>query len=316
MKKVVVVGGGSGTFNVLKGLKHYPVELTAIVTAFDNGGSSGLLRDEFGTLPAGDVRRCLVALAPDEGDATLRDLFNHRFKSDSSLCGHSFGNLFIQALTAISGDEVSAIERAGKLLGIQGTVLPVSTDNAHLCAELENGEIVKGETNIDIPKHNGAFKIKRVFLAPDARIHSKTAEAIESADLIIFGPGDLYSSVIPNILVNGFSESVARSRAKTVMVVNAMTKWGETHHFKASDFAKELLAYLGLPVLDAIICNTSELCGELVQKYAFARAYPVMVDEKVLRSFAKKVLLADVVSQSDVVRHDAQKLSQILSDLV
>ncbi len=316
MKKVVVVGGGSGTFNVLKGLKHHPVHLTAIVTAFDNGGSSGILRDEFGTLPAGDVRRCLVALAPDEGDATLRDLFNYRFKSDSSLRGHSFGNLFLQALTDVAGNEVDAIERAGKLLGINGVVLPVSTDNAHLCAELENGEVIKGETNIDIPKHDGALKIKRVFLSPDARINPRAAEALEQADLIVFGPGDLYSSIIPNMLVKGFSDSVVRSCAKTVMVVNAMTKWGETNHFKASDFVRQLLHYLGLPVLDALVYNASELRGELVQKYAFERAYPVIVDEKTLHSYAKKILHYDVVSQSDVVRHDAQKLSRVLVDFL
>jgi uncharacterized cofD-like protein len=183
MKKIVVIGGGSGIFNVLKGLKNYPVEITSIVTAFDNGGSTGILRDEFGTLPQGDIRRSLVALAPESENSTLRDLLNFRFPKESSLKGHSFGNLFLQALTSISVSEVGAIKMAADILNIKHKILPVSTDDATLCAKLSNGKIIKGETNIDIPQHDGSIKIKKIYLEPDANIYSESYKAIVSAIL-------------------------------------------------------------------------------------------------------------------------------------
>ncbi len=316
MKRVVVVGGGSGTFNVLKGLKHYPVAITAIVTAFDSGGSSGLLRDEFGTLPPGDVRRCLVALAPEGEDTTLRDLFSFRFKKDSSLQGHNFGNLFLQALIETSGGELEAIRRAARLLNIKGAVLPVSTDRAHLCAELEDGAVIKGETNIDIPKHDGALKITRVFLEPAASLCDDARRVLQEADLIIFGPGDLYSSIIPNTLVRGFGEAVKKSRAKTCFVMNAMTKWGETNGFAAPDFAKELLHYLRLSRFDFIICNASSFEPELLARYKKERAEPVAAALPALRAYTHAVLHEDVLHRSDIVRHDPQKLAAALARLL
>jgi len=171
MKKIVAIGGGTGTFSVLRGLKDYDVDITAIVTMFDDGGSSGRLRDEFGLLPPGDIRRCLVALCPeDKKGMLLRSLFSYRFKEGEGLEGHSFGNLFLTALSDITGSEAEAIKAAEELLGIKGHVLPVSVDNCVLCAELEDGTVIKGQTNIDIPKHDGDKKIKRVFLQPAAHI--------------------------------------------------------------------------------------------------------------------------------------------------
>jgi len=312
MKNIVVIGGGSGIFNVLKGLKNYPVSITSIVTTFDNGGSTGILRDEFGTLPSGDIRRSLVALSPDTGDSTIRDLFNFRFPKDSSLHGHSFGNLFLQALTSISGSEVSAIKKATDILNIKNKILPISTDNAQLYAKLENGSIIKGETNIDIPKHDGSIKIKELYLEPNAIIYTEAYEAIMNADTIVIGPGDLYTSILPNVLVLGFSEAIKNTKAKIVYILNIMTKWGETNNFKASDFAKTLISYIKKDKLDYIICNNSPINQALIEKYKEEKAEPILIDKKELENYAENIIEEDIVLQTDIVRHDATKISRII----
>ena len=313
MKKIVVIGGGTGSFTVLKGLKKYDVEITAVVSMFDSGGSTGKLRDEFGVLPPGDVRRCLVALADEDGNV-LRDLFNYRFDDDCSLRGHSFGNLFLTALTKITGSDVAAIKKASQVLNIKGRVLPVSVDHAHLCAELEDGQTVVGETNIDRPKHDGNLKVRKVLLEPAARIYGETKTAIEEADLIIIGPGDLYTSVIPNLLVEGIAESIKKSKAKKLYVCNLMTKWGETNGFTASDHVQEILRYLKGVGLDYVICNQSSMGEDLLQKYAQEKAFPVIVDDKI-HNFASKVIVSDLITKPELIRHDSDKLARVLVDL-
>jgi uncharacterized cofD-like protein len=315
MKKIVVIGGGSGIFNVLKGLKNYPVSITSIVTTFDNGGSTGILRDEFGILPPGDIRRSLVALSPDSGDGTIRDLFNFRFPKDSSLHGHSFGNLFIQALTSISGSEVSAIKKASEILNIKNKILPISIDKAHLYATLEDGEIIKGQTSIDKPKHDGSIKIKSVYLEPRAIIYSEAHDAIIDADLIIMGPGDLFTSIIPNTLAEGFDDAINKSKAKIVYVCNIMTKWGETNGFKASDFAKTLLSYIKKDKLDYIICNNAPISPELIENYKGEKAEPVIVDTDELQKYAENIIAQDVTLQQNIVRHDAIKIANVIMRL-
>lgn len=315
MKNIVVVGGGSGIFNILKGLKNYPVNITSIVTTFDDGGSTGILRDEFGTIPSGDIRRSLVALSPDIGDSTIRDLFNFRFPKNSSLNGHSFGNLFIQALTSITGNEVSAIKKAATILNIQNKILPISIDNAQLCAKLENGNIIKGETNIDIPKHDGSIKIKDIYLEPNAIIYRESYEALINADIIIIGPGDLYTSIIPNILTEGFSEAIKSTKAKIIYISNIMTKWGETNDFKVSDFVKTLLSYIKIDKLDYIICNNSIIGQKLIEKYKEAKSEPVIIDKSEISKYSKNVIEADVALQTDIVRHDPMKITKIIMKL-
>ncbi|PIR41966.1 MAG: hypothetical protein COV30_00880 [Candidatus Yanofskybacteria bacterium CG10_big_fil_rev_8_21_14_0_10_37_15] len=312
MKKIVVIGGGSGTFNVLKGLKHYPVDITAVVTTFDNGGSTGILRDEFGMLPSGDIRRSLIALSPETGNSTLRDLFNFRFKNNSSLRGHSFGNLFLQALTSITGNEIGAIKKASEILNIKGKVLPISIDDANVCAELENGKIIRGETNIDIPKHNGAIKIKSLYLEPQATIYEEAHRAIVDADLIVFGPGDLYTSIIPNVLVNGFADALNQSKAKLLYITNLMTKWGETNGFVASDFSRILLSYLKKNKFDYVICDSSKFSDTLIKKYEEEKSFPVLIDKIKLKKYAETIILDKVSYQSDIIRHDAKKLSRVM----
>ena len=316
MKKIVAIGGGTGTFSVLRGLKEYETDITAIVTMFDDGGSSGRLRDEFGLLPPGDVRRCLVALCPeDKKGMLLRNLFNYRFKEGEGLEGHSFGNLFLTALSDLAGNEVQAIKAAEKFLGIKGHVLPVSTDNCILCAELEGGAIIRGQTNIDVPKHDPEKKIKRVFLDPEAKIYDEAKEAILQADLIVLGPGDLYTSVVPNLLVRGMAEALKASKAKKIYVCNVMTKYGETNNFKASDFAKTILAYLGNEGVDIMICNEKKGSEALLERYMQEKSFPVEIDKEEIEKLGIQLTCADLIIEPDLIRHDPYKLGKLLVEL-
>lgn len=316
MKKIVVVGGGSGIFNVLKGLKNYPVSITSIVTSFDNGGSTGRLRDELGILPPGDIRRSLVALAPDTGDSTLRDLFSFRFAETSSLQGHSFGNLFIHALTTISGGEIAGIKKAAEILGINHTILPVSLDIANLSATLVDGSIIEGETNIDIPKHDGSLAITDLRLEPKATLLDEARQAILEADLVIIGPGDLYTSLLPHTLVDGFTEAIRESPASVAYIVNTMTKWGETDGFTTTDFVRTLLAYLKRDRIDYLICNGAPLEPHLIEKYKKARANPVATTLSELEPYTDNIIIEDVVTQTDVIRHDADKISKVIMNII
>src|SRR3989344_5030078 len=267
MKKVVTIGGGGGRYVVLCGVRGFRVDITAVVSMFDSGSSSGILRDEFGVLPPGDVRRCLLALSDGKRAEILRELFNYRFNGGTGLSGHSFGNLFLVALSGIYGSDIEAIRKASELLDLKGKVLPVSLDKCDLHAILENGEEIIGETNIDIPKHDGSTKIQRVFLEPSATLFEEADRALREADLIIIGPGDPYTSVIPNLIVGGMKEALRDSKGKKIVVTNLMSKWGETHGFAASDMARELLTYSGLEKFDIAICNSAPMDPALVAAY-------------------------------------------------
>jgi uncharacterized cofD-like protein len=311
--KVVVIGGGTGSFTVLKGLKNKVDDLSAIVTMFDNGGSTGLLRDEFGILPPGDVRRCLIALA-DENDNILRQLFMFRFDEHSSLQGHSFGNLFLTALTELTGSDAEAISQASKILRIKGRVLPVSFDNCHVCAELENKQIIKGETNIDIPQHDPNLRIMKAWLEPDAKANPEAVQAIKNADLVVIGPGDLFSSIVPNLLVKGIPEALKATKAKKVFVCSLMTKFGETTGYKASDYLKEIIKFGGAP--DIILCNTSKGDPILLKKYAGQNQFPVQIDDKEIIKTDVKLITGNVMSMPELIRHDSEKLANALINLV
>lgn len=310
--KAVVIGGGTGSFTVLRGLKKYVSDLAAVVNMFDSGGSSGMLRDEFGILPPGDVRRCLLALADESSDNMLRQLFMYRFDKHSSLKGHSFGNLFLMALKDITGSDAEAVRQASKILRIKGRVLPVSFDNCQLCAELENGSVIKGEANINIPAHDGKLKIAKVWLEPEAKANPDAIEAIEQADLVVIGPGDLYSSIIPNLLVKGIREALESTEARKVYVCNLMTKFGETTNFVASDFVREIIKYGGNP--DVVVCNSAEGKPELLQRYAAQHQFPVKIDGE-LKKLPVEIVKADVMSMPELIRHDSEKLAKLLSKL-
>lgn len=312
-KKVVRIGGGSGGFTLLRGLKEFPLDITAVFTSFDSGGSAGKLREEFGVLPPGDVRRGLVALADDAQADILRELFEYRFRSEGALGEHSFGNLFLLALASVYGGEIEGIRKASELLKIKGRVLPVSLDHSHVHATLEDGTEIVGETNIDIPKHNGDLKITDVFLKPEATLYEETAAAIADADLIVIGPGDLYSSLIPTLLVGGMKEALEKSKGKKVAVCNLMTKWGETDGFACSDMVKELLRYSGLQKFDYIICNTGEMSDDVLARYKEEKKSPMVCDASVANY--GDVIKGDFISDSDRARHDASKIAKVISEL-
>src|SRR3989344_297873 len=243
----VVMGGGTGTFTVLSALKAYDVQLSAIVSMADDGGSTGILRDQYGVLPPGDVRRALVALS--EASVELRELFNYRFSS-GDFAGHSFGNLFLSTLEKIQGNFGSAVEEASRILNVKGNVIPVTLGNVRLYARLQDGTTLSGETNIDIPKRGRSrAPIDTVWLRPKAKINPHAEKAIMDADVVVIGPGDIYTSIIPNLLVSGVPKALQQSKARKVYVCNLMTKFGETQNFTAMNFLDAIERYLGKDIL-------------------------------------------------------------------
>ncbi len=320
MKKIVVSAGGTGGFMVLQGLRDYPFEITGIPPTFDSGDSTGILRDTRGALPQGDVRRHILGLARG-GDDFLRSLLNFRFSKVENgsgvdgLSDHSLGNLILHGATKICGGEVEAIKKISELLKIEGKVVPVSTNHSELCAELEDGEVVRGETNIDRPKHDGSKAIRRIFLSPDAIITRDAYKAIVEADVVVKGPGDLFTSILPNVLVKGFVEALDKSSAKIVYVVNIMTKWGETHGFTAEDFCAKVLEYLRRDKFDFVIVNNQTIRADLLKKYSKENAFPVKYSLQSLRTFGKQIIEANLLQESDIVRHDSKILGRIIAGL-
>ncbi|MBU6415395.1 YvcK family protein [Patescibacteria group bacterium] len=310
-KKVVVIGGGTGVFTVISGLRKYPLDLTAIVSMADDGGSTGVLREEFGILPPGDVRRVLVAMSRTD-DRLMSDLFNYRF-AEGGLKGHSFGNIMLTALERITGSFETAVDEAAHMLGASGTVVPVTLTNTRLCAGLEDGTLVRGETNIDVPKHDPAKKIKKIFLEPSARANPKAVLAIGAADMIVIGPGDLYSSIIPNIIVSGIAQAIKKSKAKKAYVVNLMTKWGETNHFSAEDFVGTLEQYLGKGVLHYAMVNNKKPSQERLKQYAEEHA-EFVGSAGVLKK--PIFVFGDFLRRKGFLRHDPARLAQALVSLI
>ena len=309
MQKIVVIGGGTGSYTVLRGLKEYDdVDITAIVSMMDSGGSTGRLRDEFGFLPPGDVRRCLLALSPDTSG--LRKVFEYRFQKGMGLNGHSLGNLFLTALRDITGKEEKAIEEAAKILNIKGRVLPVTTNHCHIGAILENKQVIVSETNIDIPKHDAKLKIQKLFLAPTPRAYKGAVKAIQEADKIVIGPGDLYTSVLPNILVIGIKQAIAKSKAKKIFVCNIMTKHGETSGFKVCDFMRELEKYLGKGIINYVICNNKKPSQKLLEKYDKEKAEFVETDIKDDKDL--KIIKTDLLDNINLARHNPDKLAKTI----
>lgn len=311
LPKVVVIGGGTGVFTVLTGLRKFPLDLTAVISMADDGGSTGILREEFGILPPGDLRRALVAMARSD-DRLLSDLFNYRFEQ-GGLRGHTFGNIMLTALERLTGNFEHAVNEAAHVLGVEGAVLPVTFDHVRLCAELEDGSIVRGETNIDIPKHDGNLRIERVYLDPDGAVNPRAKGALRQADLIVIGPGDLYTSVIPNLLVKGLSKAIKDSRAKKVYVVNLMTKWGETKGFAASDFVGIVERYLGSRVLDYAIINTRRPTAERLRQYEKESAEFVVPGDLGTKPTP---IFGDFVRRRGFIRHDPDKLARVLISLL
>lgn len=322
-KKILVIGGGTGTFPVLTGLKKYTSNLVAAVTMMDSGGSSGRLRDEFGQLPAGDVRQALVALSDDT--SALRELFNYRYSKGEGLEGHSFGNLFLTALAETSGGMDKAVSVAGQILKIRGRVLPITTDDATLVAEYEDGSLVRGEGNIDEPVHDGKLHIRQLKLEPSAKAFPEALKAIAESDLIIIGPGDLFTSLIPNLLVEGVADAICESKAKKIFIMNLMTKYGQTYGWKASDHLKALEQYLKKPCFDFVLVNNQALPEDVLARYREEHDEPVVDD---LKEGNFKVVKKDLVANSPVrkaegdvlkrsfIRHDPEKVASTIVEVI
>ncbi|GAB4263043.1 hypothetical protein Tfer_3027 [Thermincola ferriacetica] len=308
--RIVVIGGGTGLSVLLRGLKKYTRNITAIVTVADDGGSSGQLRGELGILPPGDIRNCLVALADRE--SLMEDLFQHRFKNANGLSGHSLGNLLIAGMTQIAGNFETAIQEMGKVLAIRGRVLPVTLKHVALCAEFMDGTVVEGESRIP----RTGKKIKRVFLRPaDCEPLPGALEAIAEADIIVLGPGSLYTSIIPNLLVRGVADAIAASPAVTVYACNIMTQPGETDGFSASEHVRAIQEHAGSNLIQYAIINVQDVPRKLLKKYREDGAVPVRPDIKEIEKLGVKVIPENLVFESDLVRHDPEKLARVVIKL-
>lgn len=312
--RVTVIGGGTGSFQILAGLRDAErVDLRSIVTVADSGGDSGRMRKEFGVLPPGDVRRCLLALSEDA--TLLRDLFAFRFDEDP-LADRQLGNLLFLALTKLLGTEREAINALHRLLKIRGRVIPVSWDDVHLCAELADGQRIEGESNIDMRRHDPQIPIARVFLAPDAQPNQEALDAIASSDVVLLAPGDLFTSTIPNLLVRGVPEALQRSAAPLIYVVNLMTKRGETDGFSASRHVAELLRYGGR-VPDAVLVHAGHVSEEVALRYRAEDAAPVLVDPaELLAQGVREIRRAEIMSTASLARHDSSRTAGALLQLI
>lgn len=308
--RVVALGGGTGLSTLLRGLKHHTSNITAIVTVTDDGGSSGTLVKETGIIPPGDIRNCLVALA--DAETSMTSLFQHRFKKDAgALSGHAVGNLLIYALTdQAGGDMERAVQMASEVLAIRGRVLPSTLSHVKLCADFDDGTRQCGETAIvELAK-----PIRRIYLdPPDCAPHPEAIAAIQNADLICIGPGSVYTSVIPNLLVPGMAEAIRDSKAMKVYICNVMTQRGESDHFSASQHVEAIQANLDFNVFDHVLVNVGSPPPEIVQRYADSGQELVHPDIDRIQAMGLRVIAGDLVSESDLVRHDPMKAaSQVL----
>lgn len=310
--KIVVIGGGTGLSVLLRGLKTYPVDITAIVTVADDGGSSGRLRNELAIPPPGDIRNVIAALS--EAEPMIKSVFQYRFENGNGLSGHSLGNLLLAAVTSITGDFVLGIRELSRVLNVNGSVLPSANQNIVLNAEMTDGTIVKGESQI--PRANKT--IHRVFLTPeDIKALPESLKAIEEADLIVIGPGSLYTSILPNLLVPGFRDAVCDAKAKKVYICNVMTQLGETNHFTAADHVQALKDHMNCKFIDTIVVNNKTIPPNIEALYELEGAEPVHYDEDRLKSFGFQVISGKMIQYDrSVIRHDEHKIAHLLYAMV
>jgi len=308
-KKVVTIGGGTGTFQLLKGLKNFDINLTAIVNMVDDGGSSGKLRDEMGVLPPGDIRRALIALSDDT--KMLRQVFEYRFNGHAE--DHSLGNLILAALEKITGDHGKAVKQASDILNLRGKVLPVTTSKTNLFAELEDGSLIAGQSDVSYLKTES--KIKRVFLDPEVSAYGETIKSILEADMVVICPGDLYGSIIPNFLVKGVKEAIKNCNAKICYVCNLVTKEGN-ENFKSSDFVGEIEKYCGRK-MDKILLNTKKPGKKVMDTYYdLEKSKFVEIDldeERIIKGEFLTEVWSDVKT---ILRHDPDVISEVLVSLL
>ena len=305
---VTVIGGGHGLSVLLRGIKASTSNVSAVVTVADDGGSSGRLREELGIIPPGDLRNCLVALADTE--PLMEKLFQYRFEGKTALAGHSFGNLFIAAMNEVTGDMETALQESSKVLAVKGQVLPASKEYVRLDAIFEDGTIVEGESQIP----EAHKRIKRVKLFPKKVPAVPAAlEAILSADVIILGPGSLYTSIMPNLLVEGVAQALKKSRAIKIYICNVMTQAGETDNYTASMHAKAILDHAGRGVIDYVLVNSAPIDKSMCEAL---NAQPVIVDEDKINALGMGLIKADLISETDAGRHDPYKLCTAVMKMI
>jgi len=309
--RIVAVGGGTGLPNVLSSLKHYTSNLTAVVTVADDGGSSGRLRKDFGTPPPGDIRNCIVALSDQE--TLLNHLFQYRFKGHGDLKGHSFGNLFITVMREITGDFGKAVAESSKVLSTRGTVMPVTFESMTLQARLKNGKTLTGESVIGKSK----WPIERVMLREKKiKPNREVLKAILEADAVVLGPGSLYTSILPNLLIPEVAETIALSRAIKIFVCNVMTQPGETDFFTVSDHVKAILGHTGPNFIHYVIANKEKVPSKLLKRYEAFGQEPVRLDDDAVSEQNVKLVKANLLHQEDYVRHSPEKLGRAIIRLL
>lgn len=303
-KKIVVFGGGNGLSYLLRGLKQFPMDITAIVSVCDDGKSTGILREEFNVPAVGDIRRVLVSLA--ETEPLVEELFNYRFNTTSDLNGHTVGNLLLTAMREITGNLSDGIESLSRVLNLKGKVVPLTEDNVVLMGEMEDGNIVEGEHNITIDKR----KIKRVYYKEEPKATKEAIKAIKEADLIIFSMGSLFTSIIPNLICKEIIEAIDKSKAKIMYICNIMTQPGETEDFTVTDHVKMLNEYLGKRKIDVVLANNGLIDNKLVKKYeTLEQKDPVKFDEENFKSINADIISDDFISISNkMIRHNNLKL--------
>lgn len=328
MKNIVLIGGGSGTFTLLSGLRQFPSNNSVIVSTADDGGSTGVLRQELGVMPAGDIRQCLIGLSYTT--PTLEKLFKYRFDK-GTLKGHAVGNIILAALEKITGNSETAIEEIARLLNVRGEVIFSAENATTLTAIFEDGKKVVGEHNIDEPKGHNGKKITKLLLSA-SRPNPKALEAIVNADAVVFGPGDLYTSTLSNLIVKGISNTIGLSKGKKILITNLMTKYGQTDKFVASDFLKETNKYLAKngadTKIDVVVVNTKKPSAKIMSRYKAEKAIFVEPDLENLKKEGIKVVAAPILWDKIVakqngdslmrsyVRHDPEKTASIIWDLI
>lgn len=309
--KIVVIGGGTGLSVLLQGLKTFTSNLTAIVTVADDGGSSGRLRQQFNILSPGDIRNCLVALA--DAEPLMRDLFQFRFEEGTDLAGHNFGNLFITVMTKLAGDFEKAIKESSKVLAIRGQVIPSTLRKVSLMAVHVDGTKTYGETRIS----KSTSPINRIYLLPEMCLPTDDAlEAIKNADAIVLGPGSLYTSVLPNLIIKGIPEAISAAQAVKIYICNVMTQSGETDNYTAYDHVKALLDHTRCRIIDYCIVNTGRVPENFLKKYKEENAYPVKAEIQKTKDLGLCVIAGDVISTKDYVRHNSEKIAKMIIDLL
>lgn len=311
-KKVTVIGGGTGMPVLLRGLKHYPIDLAAIVTVADDGGSSGRIRTEMSMPAPGDIRNVIAALA--EVEPMMEQLFQHRFTNGEGLTGHSMGNLFLAAMTAVTGDFYTGIKEIARVFKVKGKIYPIANQSVFLNAEMLDGEIIVGESKI--PAANK--KIKRVFIEPKTVTPLPEAiTAVKESDLIVISPGSLYTSTLPNLVVPELANALREAKGKVVYVCNVMTEAGETTGYTAADHAQAIIEHTGVGCLDKIIVHNREITPTVQAKYAEENAEPVKYDLERLDSLGLEIIESDIIDeQQQYLRHDNKKVAEILFSLI